>query len=205
MLDLDKALADITAIRNQIARGAEFRGYGPMTIAATGALALVAALVQAIWLPDPAAVITGYLALWIATAALSVILVGIEMVMRSRRIHRGLADEMIHAASEQFIPAGVAGALLTFVIYRFAPQSLWMLPGLWQIIFSLGFFASCRTLPRPMFAAGVWYLFTGLASLAFAGDGHAFSPLAMALPFGIGQFYMAGVLYRYVGDQDVES
>ena len=39
MRDLDKALADITAIRSQMARGAEFRGYGPMTVAATGALA----------------------------------------------------------------------------------------------------------------------------------------------------------------------
>lgn len=205
MLDLDKALADITAIRNQIARGAEFRGYGPMTIAATGMLAIVAGIAQTIWLPDPEAAITGYLALWIATAALSVVLVGTEMVLRSRRIHRGLADEMIYTATEQFIPAGVAGALVTFVIYRFAPESLWMLPGLWQIIFSLGFFASCRTLPRPMFGAGVWYLVTGLACLAFANDEGAFSPWAMAVPFGIGQFYMAGVLYRHVGDSDVES
>ena len=87
--------------------------------------------------------------MWIATAAVSVILIGIEMVARSRRIHSGLADEMIHAATEQFIPAGVAGALLTVVLYRFAPQSLWMLPGLWQIIFSLGVFASCRVAAAP--------------------------------------------------------
>jgi hypothetical protein len=205
MLDLDKALADITAIRNQIARGAEFRGYGPFTVATTGVLAFVAALVQSLWLPDPAEAIVSYLALWIATAALSVVLVGVEMVLRSRRIHRGLADEMVYTATEQFIPAGVAGALLTFVLYRFASHSLWMLPGLWQIIFSLGFFASCRTLPRPMFAASVWYLATGLACLAFANGANAFSPWAMALPFGIGQFYIAFVLYRHVGDSDVEG
>ena len=138
MRDLDKALADITAIRSQMARGAEFRGYGPMTVAATGALAVLAALLQGLWLPEPAANSLGYLALWVATAAISVALIGTEMVARTRRIHSGLADEMIHAATEQFIPAGVAGALLTFVLYRFAPQSLWMLPGLWQIVFSLG-------------------------------------------------------------------
>jgi hypothetical protein len=204
MQDLDKALADISTIRNQIARGAEFRGYGPATIAATGVLAIAAAIIQALWLPDPSAAIGAYLILWIVTAALSVLLVGAEMVARSRRIHRGLADEMIYAATEQFIPAGVAGALLTFVVFRFSSQSLWMLPGLWQIIFSLGFFASCRTLPRPMFAAGVWYLASGLTCLAFASGAQAFSPWAMALPFGIGQFYMAGVLYRYVGEQDAE-
>jgi hypothetical protein len=202
MKDLDEALAEITAIRTQMARGTEFRGYGPVTVAATGLLALVAGAIQAIWLPDPAAHVVGYLALWIATAALSAILIGAEMVARTRRIHSGLADEMIHAAVEQLIPAGVAGTLLTFVLFRFAPESLWMLPGLWQIVFSLGVFASCRSLPRPMFAAAVWYLAAGLACLAWANGAHAFSPWAMAVPFAVGQLYMAAVLYRSIGEND---
>src|SRR5262250_101263 len=204
MRDLDKALDDITEIRSQLARGIEFRGYGPLTVAATGVLALAAAALQALWLPDPAASVAGYLALWIATAAISVVLIGIEMVARSRRIHRGLADEMILAATGQFVPAGVAGALLTFVLFQFAPQSLWMLPGLWQIVFSLGFFGSCRSLPRPMLAVGVWYLAAGLASLAFANGAQAFAPWAMALPFGLGQLLMAGILYRS-GISDAET
>jgi len=205
MRDLDKALADINAIRSQMARGTEFRGYGPMTLAATGVLAVIAALLQSLWLPEPATNIGGYLVLWVATAAISVALIGTEMVARTRRIHSGLADEMIHAATEQFIPAGVTGALLTFVLYRFAPQSLWMLPGLWQIVFSLGLFASCRSLPRAMFAAAVWYLAAGLGSLAFASGDHAFSPYAMAVPYGIGQSLIALVLYRAVGEADGES
>jgi hypothetical protein len=205
MTDLDRALADITAIRSQMARGAEFRGYGPMTVAAMGVLAMLAACAQALWLPDPAADVATYLALWVATATISVILIGIEMVARTRRIHSGMADEMIRAATEQFMPAGVAGLLLTAVLFQFAPDSLWMLPGLWQIVFSLGIFASCRSLPRPMFAAAVWYLAAGLASLAFANGDYAFSPFAMAVPFGVGQLYMAGVLYRSIGEQDAES
>jgi hypothetical protein len=205
MRDLDKALADITAIRSQMAQGALFQGYGPITVAATAVFAWAAAGVQMFWLPDPATAVLGYILLWVATAAASVVLIGIEMVARSRRIHSGLADEMIHAATEQFIPAGVAGALITVVLYRFAPENLWMLPGLWQIVFSLGFFASCRSLPRPMFAVGVWYLAAGLASLAFANGTQAFSPLAMALPFGIGQFLMAGILYRGSGANDAED
>jgi hypothetical protein len=205
MRDLDKALADITAIRSQMARGAEFRGYGPMTIAATGVLAIAAAGAQALWLPDPAADVHVYIALWVATAVICAILIGIEMVARTRRIHSGLADEMIHAATEQFIPAGVAGVLLTVVLYRFAPQTLWMLPGLWQIVFSLGIFASCRSLPRAMFGAGVWYLAAGLASLAFANDARAFSPYAMAVPYGLGQLYIAIVLFRSTGAQDAQA
>ena len=71
-------------------------------------------------------------------------------------------------------------------------------------MFSLGFFASCRSLPRPMFAVAVWYLATGLASLAFANGAQAFSPWAMALPFGLGQLLMAAILYRSVGTHHAE-
>jgi hypothetical protein len=205
MTDLDKALADITAIRSQMARGAEFRGYGPITVAATAVLAMLAAAAQARWLPDAAADIVAYLGLWVATATVSVILIGIEMVARTRRIHSGLADHMIQAATEQFIPAGVAGLLLTVVLFQYAPQSLWMLPGLWQIVFSLGLFASCRSLPKPMFAAAVWYLAAGLACLAFANGRNAFSPYAMAVPYGIGQLLIALVLYRGNGEANVEN
>jgi hypothetical protein len=188
-----------------MARGALFRGYGPMTVAATGVLAVAAAWVQARWLPDPARDSLSYLMLWLATAALSVILIGIEMVARTRRIHSGLADEMIHAATEQFLPAGVAGVLLTIVVSRFASESLWMLPGLWQIVFSLGIFASCRSLPRPMLAAAVLYLACGLAVLALANGSAAFSPLAMALPFGLGQLLIAVILYASIGERDGEA
>jgi hypothetical protein len=210
MRDLDRALADIAAIRTQVARGSEFRGYGPMTVAATAILAVAAGAAQNAWLSNAATEPVGYLMLWIATALVCVILIGTETIARTRRIHSGIADEMIHAATEQFIPAGVAGALLTFVLFRTAPQSLWMLPGLWQIIFSLGFLASCRSLPKPMFAVGVWYLASGLACLAFANGDHALSPWAMALPFGVGQLMMAAILYwgvsdNSIGDSDAEQ
>ena len=39
MDDLNKALGDISRIRRQVARSTEFHGYGPATLAATGALA----------------------------------------------------------------------------------------------------------------------------------------------------------------------
>ena len=204
MKDLERALADITAIRSQLARGTQFRGYGPVTVAATGLLALLAAAVQALYLPDPAARPFAYLILWSGMAVLAVIITAAEMIARSRREHGGLADEMLCAAVEQYIPAGVAGTLLTVVLYRFASDSLTLLPGLWQVVFSLGVFASMRSLPSGMFAVGVWYLSAGLASLALA-QAAPFSPLAMAIPFGAGQFLMAFVLYRATGGDDDES
>ena len=56
-----------------------------------------------------------------------------------------------------------------------------------------------------MFAAAVWYLAAGLASLAFANGAHAFSPYAMAVPYGIGQAYIALVLFWTAGEADAEG
>ncbi len=200
MQDLDRALAEIQAIRTQLARGAQFRGYGPTAFAATGVLALAAAAGQALWMPVPAASPLAWLTLWVAVAAISAGVIGFEMVARSRRMHSGMADAMIRAAVEQFLPAGLAGALVTLVLVRFAPQSLWMLPGLWQLIFGLGVFASCRFLPRAMLGVGAWYLATGLFGLALASGAQAFAPWAMGGAFGLGQLAVAAVLAASRGD-----
>ncbi len=196
MRDLEKALADISEIRSQMARGTEFRGYGPATLAATGGLALLTAVGQAFWLRHPSQHVGLYIALWGATAAISVMLIGLDMILRSRRIHSGLAQEMIWSAVEQFLPAGVAGGLLTLTLLQYSPDDLWMLPGLWQIVFSLGVFACCRFLPRAIFAVGIWYLLAGLACLALAQGGDAFSPWAMGVPYGVGQLLVAAILQR---------
>jgi hypothetical protein len=193
MNDLNKALGDISSIRRQMARATEFRGYGPATLAATSAFAILAACAQALWLPDPAGHIGSYLGIWISTAILSASLIGVQTVTRAHRIHSGMADEMIHMAVEQFLPAMGAGALLTLVIARSVAPATWMLPGLWQVTFSLGIFSSCRFLPRPMIAAGAWYLLTGLTCITLA-DTRALSPWTMGISYGAGQLLVAAIL-----------
>lgn len=193
MSELHKALGDISNIRKQVALATQFRGYGPATLAATGVLALLAAVAQSIWLPEPADHMQTYLRIWLSTAVLSAALTGTQMYTRSRRIHSGLSDEMIRIAVEQFLPAAGAGFLITFVLVHYAPAAMWMLPGLWQVIFSLGIFSSCRFLPRPMVVAGVWYLLAGMVCLAL-GDERALAPWTMGLAFGVGQLLVAGIL-----------
>jgi hypothetical protein len=193
MNDLYRALGDISSIRKQVASTTEFRGYGPATLAATGALALLAALVQQRFVPDPVTNLSAYLAIWITTAVVCCALTGVTMHTRSRRIHSALSDEMIRMAVEQFLPSLGAGLLLTIVIASYVPQAAWMLPGMWQILFSLGIFSSCRFLPRPMIAAGISYLLTGLACIAMGGP-RALSPWAMGAPYAAGQFLTATIL-----------
>lgn len=194
MHDLDKALADIVAIRSQLARDTAFRGLGSATLAATGLLALTTAGGQALWLGDSTTRPLLFFSLWIATAIAAVALVGIEMVRRSRRLHSGLADVMVWNAIEGFLPAAGAGACLALVLARFAPDQIWMLPGLWQVLVGLGLFASARILPRAVQGAGAWYLLAGLAGLAAASGTHALSPWLMGLPFAVGQGWLALIM-----------
>ena len=203
MSDLHNALGDISDIRRQMARSTQFRGYGPATLAGTGVIALLTAVAQAFWLPSPVSHIQAYLSLWIGTAVLSSVIAGVQIYTRTRRLHSGLSDEMIRTAVEQFMPAVGAGMLITVVLVHFAPAVLWILPGIWQVIYSLGVFSSCRFLPRPMIAAGAWYLLTGLICLAL-GDFRALAPWTMGVAFGGGQLLVAGILFVATPDNDDE-
>jgi hypothetical protein len=162
-MELRDALTRISEIRRQVARTEVFRRYRAMPMAFSGLLALRAAGFQAVWIPDPAAHLTVYRALWVGTAILSAVAAGSEMVNYARDSASPLAREITWLAIEQFIPCVVAGGLLTIILERSAPAVLWILPGLWQILSILGLFASCRPLLRATSAVAVFYLATGLA------------------------------------------
>ncbi|HEY2676134.1 MAG TPA: hypothetical protein VGI65_04135 [Steroidobacteraceae bacterium] len=204
MSDIRQALAEINAIRTQVARDTQFRGYGPATIAATGVLALLVAAFQSRAYGDGSDFLS-FLAIWVATAAVSIALTATETIRRARRVHSGLANEMLQAAVEQFLPALIVGVLLTAVMLWTAPRDLWMLPGLWQLLFSLGVFASCRFLPRQTMLVGIWYLVAGLTCLVLQSGPKNFSAWSMGIPFGVGQLLVAGVLQYGFEESSEES
>lgn len=204
-MELRDALTQISEIRQQMARTEVFRGYRALPVAFSGLLAVAAAVAQAVVIRVPSQQIPAYLGLWVGTAGVSAVAAGTAMVVRSRRNGSSLGREVTWLAVEQFLPSLAAGAMLTVVLVRSAPESLWMLPGLWQILFSLGVFASCRLLPRATFGVALFYLMTGLLTVALARGDAAFSPWAMGLPFGAGQLFAAGILYRTLERRDDQS
>jgi hypothetical protein len=194
-MDLHEALTQITEIRQQMARTEVFRGYRSVPITFSGLLALGIAGFQALWLPHPEEDVGSYLLLWIAAAILSLLVMGIGLVLDYWHNPSPLTRSTTLLAVGQFLPCVAAGGLVAFVLWNHAAYDLWMLPGLWSILFGLGIFASYRLLPRAIFWVGVYYLATGAFCLAWAQGEYAFSPLAMAIPFGLGQLLAAGVLY----------
>jgi hypothetical protein len=205
MQDLDKALADIGSIRQQLAAGTMFRGFGPAVIATTGLLAALTTAAQSIWLDDPTHQPLTFLAGWALTAVAGVALIGAEMIARTRRHHGGLADAMLWNAIEQALPAGVAGAAIALVLIGFSPETLWVLPGLWQILVGIGISASVRSLPRAVAWAAAWYGAAGLFVLAVSCQTQTLSPWAMGLPFVVGQLLLAAILHLAFGASDAEA
>ena len=202
MKDFDKALAEIAAIRGQVARSTRFHGLGAVTLAATGLMAAGVAAAQAVWLPMASEDVGVWLALWCGLAAVCAALIGLEMVMRTARARLGIAQEVIATAVERFSPAAAAAALVTVALYQKAPGTVWMLPGIWQVIFSLGLFASRDSLPPGIWLAGLWYLTTGIGCLSLGSGDLALGPWLMGVPFGAGQILIAAMVWRHDGGAD---
>jgi hypothetical protein len=195
-MELREALTQITEIRLQMARTEVFRGYRAVPAAFSGAVAVMAATAQTLTVQDPVQQLSAYLGLWIGAALISAMSAFLEMAVRARNATSPLTRELTYLAIEQFCPCLVAGALVTMVVVRSAPECVWILPGLWQVLYSLGIFASCRLLPRSMSGVAVFYLIAGLTTLALARGEYALNPWAMGLPFCVGQLLAAAVLYR---------
>lgn len=193
-MELNEALSQISEIRRHLATTEVFRGYRSATTAFSAAVALVACAIHAWWLPQD---INAYLWLWLAAAVISLTVVGAEMVIRSRRSQSSLQREMTLIAVEQFVPCLMAGGLLTYVLLHFAFHTLWMLPGLWAVLFSLGVFSSRRVLPKGTSIVGAWYLLSGILCVAVASSPQRQvpSPWEMAACFGVGQSLAAFVLF----------
>jgi hypothetical protein len=202
--DLRKALSDISDIRQHLAAGTLFRGFGPLVLAATGVLALLTASAQATW-SELAGEPASYFATWTATAVVSAALIGVEMVARTRRHHGGLADAMLFNAVEHFLPVGAAGAIVAAILLCFAPDVSWLLPGIWQMLVALGLFASTRFLPRQVALGGAWYFVAGASALMLGSQVRALSPWLMGVPFGVGQLLLAAIIhvaFEGKGDED---
>jgi hypothetical protein len=194
-MELRDALSQIAEIRQQMARGQIFRGYRSATTAFSGSLALLAGILQAAFISDPQNHPQPFILLWVSAAMISLIVVGAEMIVRTRRSNSQVQRQLSLLAVEQFMPSVAAGALVTWVFCDFLREQVSMLPGLWMVLFSLGIFASARLLPRAVFAVGGFYLVCGILTLVAAGKGLAFSPWLMAGTFGVGQFSTAMILY----------
>lgn len=194
-LELADAISQIADIRRTLARTEQFRGTRSLTVGWTSLFSLIGATLQILWVPQPLANPIRYLIVWVGLAILGLIIGGLEIALRARRSESALTRQLSWLAVEQFLPSVFVGGAVTWAIATFAVEQLWLLPGLWSLIYGLGLFASARLLPREITWVAVWYLIAGCVVFAVARGPAACSPWAMPVTFGIGQATMSAIFY----------
>jgi hypothetical protein len=204
-MHLREALSQIAEIRQRMAESEIFHGYRALPVAISGLYAVAAGALQPLIVPEPATNVRGFVLLWTAVAVLSVATAGLTMWMRDCFAGPSHTRAVTWIAIRQFVPGLLCGAVVASLIVRKAPEAGWMLPGLWSLFFGQCIFASCRILPRPVYAVAAFYLLAGTIELFIAGNDRSLSPWSMALPFGLGQLFAASILYWTLERRDADE
>lgn len=201
MNDVEHALAQIADIRARVIASTRFRGMAPKATLLSALAALAVATAQTLWpqvFPrDP----MGFVVLWGLVILGCLWITGTETIARSRALHGQMADAMLQDGLRQALPFAAAGLILDAVIYGFARDSIWLLPGLWLILTALFGFSVLSRLPRAIVWVAVWFLACGSIVLVLAGASGELSPWMMGLPIGIGLLAVAFILHQANGEE----
>lgn len=193
MSDVSRALEQIEAIHEQLAKGEVYRGWRSAPVAVSGLVGLMAAAWQsgAARPLDPWR-FAGY---WITVGMVALVAgcseIAWRYVARATETERRRSRQVIG----QFMPALVAGAVATGAIMRLSPGLATLLPGLWALLFGVGIFAARPYVPRASGWVGLYYWAAGLILLWSSHSVDTLSPWAVGGTFGVGQLLGAGVLY----------
>ncbi len=196
MNDVDLALSQISNIRAQLVASTRFRGIAPGLNVLAGVLTLAVAAAQSFQASAVEQSGLSYITVWAAALVLSSGFVAFEASSRARRLHGRMAYPMLNAALQKVLPFVAAGIVITWAVCSFSPESLWLLPGLWQILIGLLGFSALGSLPRGMVWAAGWYFLCGTLVLGFAGQSGVLSPWMMGIPFSVGHILVAVILCR---------
>jgi hypothetical protein len=193
MSDVSRALEQIAEIREQLGRTAVFRGWRPIPVASSGLVGVAAAWWQAAdpKPPEPWHFTVYWLAVGVVALLIGCAEIAWHYVVRADEVERGRSRHVVG----QFLPALMAGALVTGAFIRLSPALVALLPGLWALFFGVGVFATRPYAVRGSHWIALYYWTAGLALLWKAQDLGVLSPWAVGGTFGVGQILAAGVLY----------
>ncbi len=200
-MELRDAIDQITTIRSQLAATEHLKSLRAVPVAFSGVLAVACALAQGAWLEAPLDYPRRYLLIWCGAAVLSSMLAGAFVARRVIRCPSELGAANAWIAARQFTPCLFVGVVVTWFVVAEQPQLLWLLPGLWQLLFGLGHLAAQRLFPAPAIAVGLMFVCTGGCCL-WLGP-RALEPWAMGVPFAVGQLALAAILWWHHERGDV--
>ena len=192
-MDVTRALDQIAAIHEQIAKGEVYRGYRSVPVAASGLIGLGAAWLQpaSLGTADP----VGFVLYW-AAVGLAAGLVGSAEIIYSYAVHEDAsARRKTRQVVGQFLPSVVGGAAIAVCFTHLSAALVPLLPGLWAFCFGIGTFASRPYLPRASGWVALFYYAAGFVLLWIAGGQEPLTGWWVGGTFGAGQLFAALVLW----------
>jgi hypothetical protein len=154
----EHAMDNLRYIRRTLERAGEFTavpGIGGMLM---GSTALVAA-----WIAGPRTSSLRWLAVWLIEAVVA-LLIGIAAAAhKSKRVRSPLLSGPGRKFVAGFAPAMLAGAVLTFVLFRQGVPEV--LPGVWLLLYGTGVVSGGANSVRVVPAMGALFMLAGAAAL----------------------------------------
>lgn len=169
----DRALENLSFIRDTMARATAFTGVPGWGGVGMGASALVAAALAARQ-PTP----QGWLAVWLADAAVAFLIGAWSLGRKSRRLEGAALTRPARQFFLSFAPPLLAGVLLTTALWSAGQGRL--LPGMWLLLYGTGVVTGGAFSVRAVPLMGLILMTIGAVVLFFPGWGNA----GMALGFG---------------------
>ncbi|QDT09230.1 hypothetical protein [Planctomycetes bacterium K23_9] len=194
-MKLDEALEHLDAIKSVANRSNTFEGLRAFPTALTSLVAIAAACLQSGIVAQSTDPTRAFLMLWVSVAAIALVIVLADMVLRYYRDPTARERRMTLDVLARLSPAIIVGASITTVVFFTAIEIAWVLPGLWAALLGMGVFAASSLLPSSLQKVGIWYIGCGLAVLILGQGDWVMHPLTMAIPFGGGQVLAAGLMH----------
>lgn len=195
-MEFERALADLEEVRDRLAACQQFKGYSGPAAAASGAIAVVAGIVQWALIPRPTtdADARTYLVVWFVCLAVALLLnygaLGVWYVQNAGRQER----VRTRSAGITLLPAVVFGAVLSLALILHG--LIWMLPGVWYASYAVGLFASRAMVPKGAIPLAAAFGIAGLLLLLSPDTSLPLSWWVMPLGFGFGQIFIGWLLVR---------
>ncbi|MBD5655691.1 MAG: hypothetical protein IAI50_11020 [Candidatus Eremiobacteraeota bacterium] len=192
-MEVRQALADLAEVRGRLATVQRFDGYSGTAAIASGIVAVVAGLAQALIVPEPHTADQRrlYLLIWLSCLGCALAInYGAILVWRTSR-RDAQAAVQFRTVGMSIVPALAAGGVVTLALLQRGLDEL--LPGMWCATYALGLFASRSMVPKSVIVVAV--AFGAAAAMLLLVP--TVSPLAwwiMPVAFGGGQIAIGSIV-----------
>jgi hypothetical protein len=185
----ERAMESLEFIRTTMARSAPFTAVSGAGGIAMGLLAIVAAVFA-----RSARSNEEWLTIWIAAAAIAVPVGFILMRAKARRYELALWSAAGRRFAQGFLPAIVAGAVLTFALVRV--EAIELVPAAWLLLYGAGVLAGSSSSVPVLAWLGALFMVLGAVSLFTPPE---WRDLLLASGFGVLQIAFGAYIARNHG------